>query len=341
MKPSFPPPTSSSPTLSPEEARLVIAHRLGDSSYHSLEHADDSVLEKLNLFGGRRQKLFSGEEDESKQLVFMIDGATDKTSYVLEKELGAIKPDFLISDPPSFEANKQLATDIQSQFEAVDVMKDGGIISLDVSQDSHDLADAINTHREIYSGLVVILYPKSTYKAKHSAQPYGTYELPSPLRLSRRQEQAEEPIIAAVSSEFVVPGAAYSPAESAATKLPKVVPMCFASMESCVTTTNNCSGHGACFQKHSGSDGGSAASKPCFACGCVATVETKNGSNTTTNWGGGACSKIDISSPFWLISGFTIVMVFLVSWAIGMLFSIGEEKLPGVIGAGVSGAKTR
>jgi hypothetical protein len=26
----------------------------------------------------------------------------------------------------------------------------------------------------------------------------------------------------------------------------------------------------------------------------------------------------------------------LVGWGIGMLFSIGEEKLPGVIGAGVS-----
>jgi len=29
-------------------------------------------------------------------------------------------------------------------------------------------------------------------------------------------------------------------------------------------------------------------------------------------------------------------MMGLVGWAIGMIFSIGEEKLPGVIGAGVS-----
>jgi len=33
-------------------------------------------------------------------------------------------------------------------------------------------------------------------------------------------------------------------------------------------------------------------------------------------------------------------MIGLVGWGIGLLFSIGEEKLPGVIGAGVS-SKTR
>lgn len=54
------------------------------------------------------------------------------------------------------------------------------------------------------------------------------------------------------------------------------------------------------------------------------------------NYGGPACQKKDISGPFWLIAGFTIVIIGLVSWAIGMMFSIGEEKLPGVIGAGVS-----
>lgn len=58
--------------------------------------------------------------------------------------------------------------------------------------------------------------------------------------------------------------------------------------------------------------------------------------NRTIHWGGAACQKKDISGPFWLIVGFTVVMIGLVSWAIGMLFSIGEEKLPGVIGAGVS-----
>lgn len=188
-----------------------------------------------------------------------------------------------------------------------------------------------------------MIFPESSYQAKHSPNPYGTYELPSASQIYARREQAEEPItITSDTSSSITPNAAFSPSETQiATKLPKVVPMCYSSADACISSTNNCSGHGTCFQKYSGADGGSAAANPCFACGCKSTLQVINGTNVTTHWGGGACSKVDISSPFWLISGFTVLLVFLVSWAIGMLFSIGEEKLPGVIGAGVSSAKTR
>ena len=57
---------------------------------------------------------------------------------------------------------------------------------------------------------------------------------------------------------------------------------------------------------------------------------------TLQSWGGSACHKKDVSGPFWLIAIFSIVMAGLVSWAIALMYSIGEEKLPGVIGAGVS-----
>lgn len=58
-----------------------------------------------------------------------------------------------------------------------------------------------------------------------------------------------------------------------------------------------------------------------------------------THWAGGACSKQDISVQFWLFAGFTISLLTILYLAIGMLFSVGEEKLPGVIGAGVSRSK--
>jgi len=51
------------------------------------------------------------------------------------------------------------------------------------------------------------------------------------------------------------------------------------------------------------------------------------------------CQKEDISTQFWLIAGFTITIIGAVTFAIGLLFSVGEEKLPGVIGAGVSRSK--
>ena len=47
------------------------------------------------------------------------------------------------------------------------------------------------------------------------------------------------------------------------------------------------------------------------------------------------CQKEDVSVQFWLIAGSTIALVGAVTFAIGLLFSVGEEKMPGVLGAGV------
>lgn len=45
--------------------------------------------------------------------------------------------------------------------------------------------------------------------------------------------------------------------------------------------------------------------------------------------------------PFWLLAGISIAMVATVSWGIGLLFSIGQEDLPSVIGAGVAGPRAQ
>jgi hypothetical protein len=107
---------------------------------------------------------------------------------------------------------------------------------------------------------------------------------------------------------------------------------CFNSEDACSTATRNCSGHGQCQDKYANPDG-SKSKTQCFTCHCLSTVSE---SGSLTHWAGGACSKKDISVPFWLFAGFTLAMVGIVSMAIGMLYSIGEEKLPGVIGAGVA-----
>jgi hypothetical protein len=56
-----------------------------------------------------------------------------------------------------------------------------------------------------------------------------------------------------------------------------------------------------------------------------------------TYWGGPACQKKDISVQFWLFVMVGVALAFLVSSGIGMLYSMGSEELPSVIGAGVSG----
>jgi hypothetical protein len=120
------------------------------------------------------------------------------------------------------------------------------------------------------------------------------------------------------------------------------IPACFQSLNSCVNRTNNCSGgHGVCINRY---ENDTKAKQSCFSCHCMATVvldgtEPKAIGEKTVKWAGNMCQKKDISVPFWLLTGMTITIVGAVTFAIGLLYSVGEEKLPGVIGAGVSRSK--
>lgn len=125
------------------------------------------------------------------------------------------------------------------------------------------------------------------------------------------------------------------------------IPGCFQSFNTCIAQTNNCSEHGTCVDKFAANNGGvssnkDAAGASCFVCHCFSTLnrpEDSPGGLSTTQWAGNMCQKKDVSVPFWLITGFTVTLVGAISFAIGLLFSVGEEKLPGVIGAGVSRTK--
>ncbi len=112
--------------------------------------------------------------------------------------------------------------------------------------------------------------------------------------------------------------------------------LCHASLEVCTNATNSCSGHGECYKKYGPADGESGAA--CYTCGCKPSSHSDG--TGVVYWGGAACQKRDISSQFWLLASFSVLLMGLVGWAIGMMYSIGNEKLPGVIGAGVA-PKTR
>jgi hypothetical protein len=190
--------------------------------------------------------------------------------------------------------------------------------------------------------IAVVLMPKSSKSPKCRSPPHG-----SQAHLGRR-EQAEEPITELPESSSAPPSHSKQLKTSKTSfddePITGVPPLCHPSLDSCISSTNNCSGHGECYKKYGSADD-TDASPGCFTCGCIAQSETfslENGKKgfRITYWGGAACQKKDVSGPFWLIAIFSVVMVGLVSWSIGLLFSIGEEKLPGVIGAGVS-SKTR
>jgi hypothetical protein len=71
------------PSVSPETARLIIAHRLGLSRFHSIEHADAEAIRHLNAYGGAQQKLF-GQDDEDRSkahlLLWIEDGDVEEAT---------------------------------------------------------------------------------------------------------------------------------------------------------------------------------------------------------------------------------------------------------------------
>ncbi len=191
----------------------------------------------------------------------------------------------------------------------------------------------------------VILMPLPGRNAKRSSSPYGLYEVPSKPLQARRypsEEPLSEPAAAkGSSSSSQLPKHSPSQSSKPVPTLAGIIPVCHSNKEACEAATNNCTGRGTCYLKYT-STGGDAKSSKCYACGCKATVrENPSGSRKTTEWGGSACQKKDVSMPFLLIAGFTIAIVGVVSWGIGLLFSIGQETLPSVIGAGVAGPRAQ
>lgn len=58
-------------------------------------------------------------------------------------------------------------------------------------------------------------------------------------------------------------------------------------------------------------------------------------------WGGNACQKKDVSMEFILFASFGVVFTAIIAGSIGMLFNMGSQELPSVIGAGVVGPRAQ
>ncbi|KAJ9610577.1 hypothetical protein H2200_005354 [Cladophialophora chaetospira] len=167
--------------------------------------------------------------------------------------------------------------------------------------------------------------PKATQKHKNTAR----------SALESEEERLDLPSQSAAASStlgVVQPTAGSNSSANTTHPLPHFVPQCFSSQAQCENTTNTCSGHGSCYRAHAS----------CFKCRCGTTVVRTNadGTKKTVQWGGNACQKKDVSVPFVLFASFGVVMTALIVGAIGMLWSMGSQELPSVIGAGVAGPRT-
>ncbi|KAL8679154.1 MAG: hypothetical protein Q9186_004545 [Xanthomendoza sp. 1 TL-2023] len=331
---------SSPQSLSPEATRLLLARRLGLSRYHSLEGADESTLRILNEFGGKQQALLSIDEqwlDPRRNLIVVED--VENLEELLHSNL---KPTFTMTNIPDSSQTVQLVKDLFQQ-----ALSQSGDEKMTCSYNFPDkaLMNGGVLGRQDKSGeSTIILLPPSNPKAKRtSTSSYGNYAMPN--RLQARKAQIEAPLTGPPAPETSLPSHRVSApqvlkASSAAN--PGILPVCHPNLDKLIDATNNCSGHGTPYLKRPKSSDPKAFGD-CYACRCGKTVLSRGEGKgvKTVDWAGPACSKKDVSMPFWLLAGISIAMVATVSWGVGLLFSIGQEDLPSVIGAGVAGPRAQ
>ncbi|KAI9698472.1 MAG: hypothetical protein M1836_004053 [Candelina mexicana] len=212
------------------------------------------------------------------------------------------------------------------------------IIAREDGPSSESYKEAVGILREAFRNLAsfaasgeqestVIVMPVSTNNAKRSANLYE-----APLSAAAFPDESATPKSGPRPSH---------PQVLTPTAFKSTVSVCYTHFNSCVAATNNCTGRGHCAKKYS-SNNGEAAAVDCFACSCHKTTTVDDdGKVKTTYWGGPACTKKDVSMPFFLLAGFTISFLLVTAFGVGLLYSIGAEELPSVIGAGVASQRAK
>lgn len=340
---------SSSPSISSNAAQAILSSRLSANDKLS-QDISEAEYDVMNRFGKPSAKLF-GDDDASAahQLVILYKSVDADNTKALRKALNGASPSFTSSSALNYFPSASRYNNNKCKFEdAIDPARDAcwqGVsrtqyLEIDLSKDSKSTAALSKNMKKLQSlaqsgkmETLILIHPSSQAA---SAGPKG--------ELRRRDHKSEivltdKKTAAATkptADDKAKPKASTSPANPFNDKNKKnkggLYPACFSSQDACNSATSNCTGHGVCENKWSEGTG-----KSCFSCRCLATTEKQaDGRPSIYHWGGGACQKQDVSTPFWLLAGFTIIMLSIVGFCINLLFQVGEEPLPGVIGAGVS-----
>ncbi|KAK3335217.1 hypothetical protein B0T19DRAFT_376908 [Cercophora scortea] len=357
------PSSSSLPSIPKEVARHILLQRTSRDPYGSdLRDIPSTVeietaVDFITKFGKSPAPLFSSSEtNDASQLVVLLEGTTAENAGHLKETLVKADPAFAafsISDPPSATANQRMMTlfqnlgianaaqcDIASAinpFSSACWTGKSSVVKYDVQKSPETIPALLDNLSRLLKftiagdlEAVIVFLPESSRASK-----INNWSALAAGDLRRRQE-AETVLVSSSDEETVVsPATTQAPSSSRAAAFSKAIPQCFGTFNSCMTQTANCTGHGKCVDKY-----GPTGKSHCFTCSCLATIvqtddEPGSRGRKTVHWGGNVCQKKDISVPFWLLTGFTIVLIGAVTFAIGLLYSIGEEPLPGVIGAGV------
>ncbi|KAJ7782388.1 hypothetical protein DFH07DRAFT_790500 [Mycena maculata] len=110
------------------------------------------------------------------------------------------------------------------------------------------------------------------------------------------------------------------------------VSTCHTTLDACNNATSSCSGRGECA-------GATKSGRTCFVCSCGTTRTGTGNQVKSETWVGESCERKDISAPFVLLAGTTIVLLLIIAGSISLLYTVGTIELPSVLMGGAVNAK--
>ncbi|KAL9623775.1 MAG: hypothetical protein Q9160_002006 [Pyrenula sp. 1 TL-2023] len=353
--------------LSSQEANLILSKRIGHANDLSLGDAEEELISRIDQYGGYQRTLFDTKivtkllveiedfRDNIKSLSHQPHLRVPKLES-LQRQTDKISDEKCIQDVdfgPSVTANV-----IYNDVSAKDCTKKDRISVEEwlqitsISTSAETKIDLSKAHQSFESGFLHDIHDTLSDAAQNSGiqstliiYPHGSRPPTSKptTHINRRRTPEEEPLSNAIENNTnTLPLTILQNSTSPPTQKPlNTTRLCYTNSTNCALATNNCSSHGSCALLRK--DTSASPPTECWSCSCTRTTVRVNddGTKKTVQWGGNACQKKDVSMEFWLFAGFAVAMAAAVSWGVGLLFSMGEEPLPSVLGAGVAGPRAQ
>ncbi|CRG92215.1 hypothetical protein PISL3812_09271 [Talaromyces islandicus] len=361
-------------SVNEDAAKLLLQQRMLSTDFAASAGLDEPVLELLNSYGGEQNSLFDEPHSSQQRLLVIIEGLTKDAGAIQPSISSAtlriprVSSDFVDSSMlESF-----LASSSQSAWSQKQCTYEAAADAKIQASNSHKLQACLS--RYTGGGAMSTSYaetlarlPSFSVESWHNSDDNRAL-MKMTFKKGTKDQSAVEKFLGLASELFNAPEQTYLLLPEVSSNRPSrnenkfsrkrsttlldktsaraaqkkgsdlssaLLPVCYATNSSCSSSTNDCSGHGSCYLKS-----GSKKDDECFACRCrQTTVENSDGSIRTVQWGGSACQKEDISTPFFLLASITVLAILAVGAGISMLFSVGQQELPSVINAGVNAPK--
>ncbi|CAI7651370.1 unnamed protein product [Penicillium pancosmium] len=356
-----------SQTVSEDVARLILELRMRSPLHSKLGSMEPDVVDNLDQYADSQYSLFGGSDAEDKlgRSIIFLEGLDEEVVSTLRKSQdhsifvphasSALVNDAL--EPLMNKANGKHCTysqhdgASQNSRSIQECLAYNPVLSHGSGLSEHDILGLVDSMESFVSKNTKLTSSRLVFETKSAKTAQIAKSLEATFGDLAKTAQSTNIEITIVALPVIDHTQESAPVQrrsvetvsqrssaSANFEHTNLAPVCHASNSSCEDATNNCSGHGSCFLKFG--PGNEDAKGNCYACKCrQTTVKGSDGSVKKIQWGGVACQKEDISSPFFLIASVTILVIVLAGSAIGMLFSMGNEALPSVISAGVGTSK--